>query len=234
MRAHPLRVPGCSVSGESSPRRCGATTLLRPATSGIPRSDAVSAGDAHLALPGAGRTRTSTMSSNGAIRVVGTATRCAPTRPYVSARCPVILLRRCRSDEKRVGKRRGDAYLRPAVKYTTGPTGWIKQASNQAAFGPRTSLAGRLARSSMAATVVTASSAPATRMVRLWRALSSDHFLFATFRGYTQARACWPARAARVRRRPPASRTVVGTRQLDIAQHRLVAVQHDLEGTGVG
>jgi hypothetical protein len=96
-------------------------------------------------------------------------------------------------------KTRGGVYLRPAAKYTTGPTGWMKEASTQAAFGPRTWLAGRLARSRIAATVITTSSAPATQMVRFWRVLSSDHFLFATFRGYAQARASWPARAAVMR-----------------------------------
>lgn len=134
------------------------------------------------------------------------------------------------------------AYLRPAAKYATGPTGWMNEASTQAAFGPRTLLAGRLARSRIAATVITASSTPATQMVRLWRALSSDHFFLATFRGYAQARASWPARAAAMHashRRQPAERrgdghTRGGNPSVDIAQHRLVAVQHDLEGTGVG
>ena len=138
-------------------------------------------------------------------------------------------------------KTKGDAYLRPAAK-TTGPTGWMKEASTQAAFGPRTLLAGRLARSRIAAAVITASAALATQMARLWRVLRSDHFLFATFRGYAQARASRPARAAVMhafrRRRLPSEEgdghARGGNPSVDIAQHRLVAVQHDLEGTGVG
>ena len=63
----------------------------------------------------------------------------------------------------------------PSVRYASGPTGWTKQPSTQSCLGPRTSRAGRRARSTSAVAVKAISTTAKAMISRCWVRVRSLH-----------------------------------------------------------